>query len=97
MPPAHPRDLGRGSTVLDPGGPDDHVNAVVVETAQREDLETSELAALHGPLEHRGLTSRDHHAHVGSECRQQLLTQPRIGDPKHLVGIDHHHHAATAG
>ena len=74
----------------------DRLHAVVVESAQGEDFETSELSALDRPLEHRRLASRDHHAHARPERRQQLVTQPRISNPEHLVGVDHHHRATPA-
>ena len=67
---------------------------VFVESAQGKDFETSELSALDRPLEHRRLASGDHHAHAGSERGKQLVTQPRIRQPEHLVRIDHHHRAA---
>ena len=78
VPSAHPRDLGRRRAVLEPGAAHDRLHAVVVESAQGEDFETSELTALDRPLEHGRLAPRDHDAHVGPERRQQLVTQPRI-------------------
>ena len=83
-----PHDRGCDLTVLDPGGPHDLPNAVVVERSEWKDLETSELAALDRPLEHRGLSSRDHDPYRAAEPWKQLVAQPRISDPEHLIVVD---------
>ena len=83
-----PHDRGCDLVVLDPGGPHDLSNAFVVERSEWKDLETSELAALDRPLEHRGLSSRDHDPYRAPEAWKHLVAQPRIRDPEHLIVVD---------
>ena len=83
-----PHDRGRDLAVLNPGGPHDLPNAFVVERSEWKNLETSELAALDRPLEHRGLSSRDHDPYRAPEPWKQLVAQPRIRDPEHFIVVD---------
>ena len=83
-----PHDRGCDLAVLNPGGPHDLPNAFVVERSEWKNLETSELAALDRPLEHRGLSSRDHDPYRAPEPWKQLVAQPRIRDPEHFIVVD---------
>ena len=83
-----PHDRGCDLAVLNPGGPYDLPNAFVVERSEWKNLETSELAALDRPLEHRGLSSRDHDPYRAPEPWKQLVAQPRIRDPEHFIVVD---------
>ena len=88
MTPAHARDLIGGRTVGHPRGAHDRSDALRVQRPERQDLDPTQLAALDGPFQHRGLPAGEHHSYGGTESRKQFVSQPRVGQTVDLVGVD---------